>query len=282
MHRHTLGALSTTFTLGTAAALLPAVSPPAVRADSVVIGGHPVRLADSPWMVALSSRDRFGATRSGQFCGGAVVARTTVLTAAHCLGTQTLGVPLDDVQDLKVIAGREDLTTGTGQEIPVREVTVDPSYDSGTNAADVAALTLSSALPESSVLPTAPEGDSAYQAGTQATVYGWGDTTGAMELSSGLRAAEVQVLPDSACEAAYPGGTAGTYLAGTMLCAGDAEGGRDACQGDSGGPLVAREHLIGLVSWGSGCGRAGRPGVYTRISAVLADSDTPGGDTPGR
>ncbi|WP_055697094.1 serine protease [Streptomyces silaceus] len=251
-----------------AAAALPLASPVPAAADSVVIGGRPVEVSDSPWTVALSSRDRFGGTRAGQFCGGVVVSPTTVLTAAHCMSEDVLGVPLGEVSDLKVIAGRGDLRETDGKEIPVRDAWVNPEYDGYTNSGDVAALTLSEPLPEGYVIPMAGEGDPAYEAGTGAAVYGWGDTTGAGNYAHSLRSARVKVLPDAVCERAYPGSADGKYVAETMLCAGEMDGRRDACQGDSGGPLVAHGRLIGLVSWGSGCGRAGSPGVYTRISDV--------------
>ncbi|MGW5867925.1 S1 family peptidase [Streptomyces sp. NPDC055239] len=252
-------------------AVLPLASPAPAAADSIVIGGSPVRVADNPWVVALSSRDRFGGTRSGQFCGGVVVGPTTVLTAAHCMGEEVLGVPLRKMSDLKVIAGRDDLSTSAGREIPVREASVDPEYDSSSNSGDVAVLSLASPLPKSYAISMAGEGDSAYEPGTRAAVFGWGDTTGAGDYANTLRSAPVRVLPDSTCGKAYPGSSDGTYEAASMLCAGEVEGGRDACQGDSGGPLVAHGRLIGLVSWGSGCGQAGSPGVYTRISGVARD-----------
>ena len=63
-----------------------------------------------------------------------------------------------------------------------------------------------------------------------------------------------------------------------MMCAGGI-GGEDSCQGDSGGPAVSfltlpgagevRATVLGLTSWGYGCGRPNKPGVYTRVSKYV-------------
>ncbi|MGW8885722.1 S1 family peptidase [Streptomyces sp. NPDC055749] len=269
MPRTVLRAVTGALALTAAAAVLPLGAPAPAAADSIVIGGEPAHVADSPWAVALSSRDRFGGTRAGQFCGAVVIAPSKVLTAAHCLGYEVLGADVSRIRDLRVIAGRDELLGSGGQEIAVRDAWINPGYDPDANAGDLAVLTLAGKLPASSVIPMAKAGDAAYGPGTRAAVYGWGDTTGGGAYASALRSAPVQVLPDVMCEQAYPGGLEGTYDAATMLCAGDPQGGHDACQGDSGGPLVARGRLVGLVSWGSGCGQAGSPGVYTRISAAI-------------
>lgn len=255
--------------LAATAAVIPLASPAPAAADSVVIGGFPVQASAVPWTVAVASRDRFGGTRGGQFCGGVVISTTTVLTAAHCMSEEALGVPVRQLDDLAIIQGRSDLLASDGREIPVRGIAINPAYNNRTNVGDFAVLTLSSALPQSAVIPMAHSGDAAYRPGTSATVYGWGDTTGAGDYARELRGARVEVLPDTTCERAYPGSADGTYQAASMLCAGAVGGGRDACQGDSGGPLVAAGRLIGLVSWGSGCGQAGSPGVYTRVSDVV-------------
>ncbi|MFJ7336701.1 S1 family peptidase [Streptomyces sp. NPDC101116] len=273
MRRLLARALSWPLALTAAVPALVMGSSAPVAADSVVIGGFPVEVSQSPWTVALSSRDRFGGTRAGQFCGGVAVGRTTVLTAAHCLDENVLGGPPERVQDLKVIAGRTDLLADhDGQEIDVRRTWVNPAYDGISNAGDFAVLTLAEPLQGESITMAAG-GDPAYTAGQTATVYGWGDISGAGEYPDSLRAARVRVLPDALCEEAYPGGAEGTYDATSMLCAGEVEGGRDACQGDSGGPLVAQGRLIGLVSWGIGCGEAGNPGVYMRVSDIMRTLD---------
>ncbi|CAK7280405.1 serine protease [Streptomyces sp. RM1] len=292
MRRSLVRALIRPLVLAAAVAAIPLVgaSPASPAAPgSVVVGGFPIDVSQAPWTVALSSRDRFGGTRAGQFCGGVAIARTTVLTAAHCMTEDVLGGPPDRVRDLKVIAGRTDLLSDEGQEIAVREVRVNPGFDSATNSGDFAVVTLAEPLPRSAVIGMAGPGDAAYTPGTKALVTGWGDLTGGGAYAHRLHAANVHVLADDRCSRAYPGGPEGVYRAGSMLCAGEAAGGPDACQGDSGGPLVADGRLIGLVSWGSGCGRPGSPGVYTRVSEVvraLAPEDGRGGKSsakaPGR
>ncbi|WP_030939519.1 S1 family peptidase [Streptomyces sp. NRRL S-646] len=280
MRRPFVRALARPLALVAAATAIPLLSTAPVAADSVVIGSFPIDVSESPWTVALSSRDRFGGTRAGQFCGGVAISRTTVLTAAHCMGEDVLGAPPERVHDLKVIANRTDLLSDRGREIPVRDIQVSPTFDSDSNAEDFAVLTLAKPLPRRSVIEMAAAGDPAYKPGTSATVSGWGDLTGGGDYAHSLRATRVHVLPDARCEEAYPGSADGTYQAKSMLCAGEAGGGHDACQGDSGGPLVAQGKLIGLVSWGSGCGRAGSPGVYTRVSEALRGMDRRSG--PGR
>ncbi|MFE9679044.1 S1 family peptidase [Streptomyces sp. NPDC006259] len=268
MRRPFARVLARPLVLAAAVMVIPLVSAAPAASDGVV-GGFPVDVSGSPWTVALSSRDRFGGTRSGQFCGGVAVGPTTVLTAAHCMGEEVLGVPPGRARDLKVVAGRTDLYSDAGQEIAVKEIWMNPAYDSYSNSGDFAVLKLAEPLPPASVIAMTGVGDPAYEPGTEAMVYGWGDTTGVGSYAHGLRAARLHVLRDSVCENAYPGPADGSYRARTMLCAGETRGGPDSCQGDSGGPLVARGRLIGLVSWGSGCGRAGSPGVYTRVSDIV-------------
>ena len=58
-----------------------------------------------------------------------------------------------------------------------------------------------------------------------------------------------------------------------MICAGYQNGGQDSCQGDSGGPFVCLENgqpvVTGIVSFGIGCARGDKPGVYTYVPRYL-------------
>jgi len=84
-----------------------------------------------------------------------------------------------------------------------------------------------------------------------------------------LQYVDIKVISHDVCSG---GDVYGSYiLEDVMLCAGQLEGGKDACSGDSGGPLIQKMSdgsmvQMGIVSFGAGCARANRPGVYTRLS----------------
>ncbi|WUS66485.1 serine protease [Kitasatospora sp. NBC_01246] len=258
--------------LGLLAALpatLVAFGPAApAEAQRRVIGGAVVSTADHPWMVAVASRQQFGNGRSGQFCGGALVTPTKVVTAAHCFYDEAKGRRVER-PGLKVVVGRDDLRGSVGREVPVEAVWIHPDYAFAANMNDVAVLTLTESQGARPVIDLVGQGDTEpYREGNRAQVYGWGDTSGKGDYSPTLRGVDVSVIPDRTCAQAYPGGSDGHFDARGMVCAGAEKGGKDACQGDSGGPLVVAGRLAGLVSWGTGCAEAAHPGVYTRVAAV--------------
>ncbi|KAH0624959.1 hypothetical protein JD844_032912 [Phrynosoma platyrhinos] len=94
------------------------------------------------------------------------------------------------------------------------------------------------------------------------------DETNCGQLAKTLQEAKVKIINQSVCSKLYD-----DLITSRMLCAGNLSGGIDACQGDSGGPLACfgrgnRWYLTGIVSWGEGCARRNRPGVYTKITAL--------------
>eukprot|EP00546_Thalassionema_frauenfeldii_P014611 CAMPEP_0178930128 /NCGR_PEP_ID=MMETSP0786-20121207/21040_1 /TAXON_ID=186022 /ORGANISM="Thalassionema frauenfeldii, Strain CCMP 1798" /LENGTH=803 /DNA_ID=CAMNT_0020606575 /DNA_START=731 /DNA_END=3139 /DNA_ORIENTATION=- len=110
------------------------------------------------------------------------------------------------------------------------------------------------------------------------TVLGWGLTEEDNDdtLSPVLQGAELYTLSNEACEQSedpYDSSISfNDQIYDDMLCA-FSDSGKDACQGDSGGPLVMplpenqdEDILLGVVSWGFGCGSEYFPGVYSRIS----------------
>jgi trypsin len=227
-----------------------------------IVGG---RITESPSYMAGLVDD--GGTFA--FCGGSFIAPRIVVTAAHCV---------EDMQKKIFVSSGLSLNSqhSGAPLIPVEAILPHPYYDPTKLTNDIAILYLGSydpaALPRP-IIPITLNVDGAFPdevPGTKVTVTGWGNTSSFGKLyDDPLRSADLDVVPVTRCSLA-PG-----YddVDERQICAGDlAQGGIDACNGDSGGPLVAKKadgslSLVGVVSWGEGCALAGKPGVYTRVSA---------------
>lgn len=218
-----------------------------------IVGGQPVSIAEHPWVVYLVD------TQGNQYCGGTLAKENKVVTAAHCVHSET-------PESLQVVAGREDKRSNDGVVAAVTDIWVHPQFQNANRGSDVAVLTLDQNLPYESLPLASARDDGLYQPDTPASVFGWGATSEGGAASDVLRKADVQVIGDQDCQSAYP-----QYRGDRMVCAGVPQGGIDSCQGDSGGPLVAGGKLIGIVSTGSGCARPGYPGVYTKVAAYHDD-----------
>jgi trypsin len=219
-----------------------------------IIGGEDTTIEENPFMVALTQPDGF------QFCGGAIVAPTKILTAAHCTEGQ-------DPANVKVVAGRTSLSGGGGTTANVTNIWVNPGFDGNTMVNDASVLTLDQPLSQAPIAVAGPGDEALYTAGANSTVYGWGVTESGNP-SDTLKKVSVPVTADADCTASY----AEQFDPTSMVCAGLKEGGKDSCQGDSGGPLegVAPDgtrKVIGIVSWGQGCAEPNFYGVYGRVAA---------------
>jgi secreted trypsin-like serine protease len=242
--------------------------------EKAIVGGTNTTIEQNPWQVSLQQD-------GSHFCGGSIIAPGWVLTAQHCVDGQT-------TDGMQIVAGTTRLSRAAdGQTRAVTRIVRYPGYRSPEYGRDVALLQLSSPLTVNArVAPVAlaADADHAADAGVVATVTGWGTTrSGGTALPDQLKGVDVPVIGIAQAQQAYGGA-----LTSDQLSAG--RGGHDSCQGDSGGPLtapVARGRvLVGVVSWGYGCGDANYPGLYARVtsfSSWIADQTgvTTGGGTAG-
>ena len=217
-----------------------------------IVGGEKADIKQHPWQVALQFKGNF-------FCGGSIIGQRWILTAAHCFKLSARG------GDWRAKAGATNHAT-SGFWAEVERVIVHEKYNPTTYENDIALIKLK--VPSAGRVIPLVDASATPQVGQPLEVTGWGATEEGGGASKDLQKASVPYADTAVCNepASYNGG-----VRPNMMCAGYREGGIDACQGDSGGPLVWRTPdgpvLVGVVSFGDGCARKLKYGIYTRVSA---------------
>jgi trypsin len=202
-------------------------------AGSRVVGGVETTVEHAPHQVSLQNNGR-------HTCGGSLVDKKWVLTAAHCTDGSSANA-------LRVRVGSSQHAEG-GQLVNVKRVVQHEKFNYNTIDFDFSLLELAEELEFDTVKQKVklPEQDEPVKDGTLCEVTGWGVTQNPQESTEVLRVAYVPAVNQKECASSYSlfGG-----VTDRMLCAGYKEGGKDACQGDSGGKLETFEGKFSLLGF---------------------------------
>jgi len=226
------------------------------RGNQLIVGGEDAEEGEIPYQISLLAG-------GGHYCGGSIIDKKWVITAAHCVRGS----------GYEVLAGQvnHNEESENAQTIVVEKVFIHPNYSKSAiadpyNDGDFALLKLESEFTYTDFVKAVPLPPHGYLATDEMLVSGWGSTGKVAQLQKVI----LPFVSDEVCDECYNGD--GYAILDSQICAGDVEdGGIDSCQGDSGGPLVEIEsgYLVGVVSWGIGCALPGYPGVNTEVSYYI-------------
>uniref|UniRef100_A0A4W6CDW1 Suppressor of tumorigenicity 14 protein homolog n=1 Tax=Lates calcarifer TaxID=8187 RepID=A0A4W6CDW1_LATCA len=229
---------------------------------SRIVGGQDAEEGEFPWQVSLHVKSY------GHVCGASIISPNWLVTAAHCVqddgrtrysqpGTWEAYLGLHTQRNVNSAVVKRNL----------KQIIPHPNYNAYTFDNDIALMELESPVSYSDYIRPIclPASQHDFPVGNTVWITGWGATREGGFAASVLQKAQVRIINHSVCN-----NLMGGQLTSRMLCAGVLTGGVDACQGDSGGPLSSpsstRMFLAGVVSWGDGCARRNKPGIYTAVT----------------
>lgn len=216
-----------------------------------------------PWQIRARPCSRWRCT---YLCGGSIISKSWVVTAAHC-------IPYG--------ADRGEVTVGehtiwdpskNAKNYTISQVVPHADWNRYKKLNDIALLKTRDTIQFNDYIKPIclPDKDICFNPGTACVVTGWGYKSESGPVAEKLQEVAVRILDQNTCKLV-------TWYSGMVhdsnVCAGYVDGEKDSCAGDSGGPLVCRLGrdmpwvLYGVVSWGYGCARARKPGVYSRVTS---------------
>ncbi|XP_010138303.1 PREDICTED: coagulation factor X, partial [Buceros rhinoceros silvestris] len=228
--------------------------------DTRIVGGEECRLGECPWQAVLLNEE------GEEFCGGTILNEKFILTAAHCMNQS---------KEITVVVGEVDREKKEQSETmhTVDRILVHAKYIAETYDNDIALIKLKEPITFSEYVIAAclPEADFANEVlmnQKSGRVSGFGREFEGGRLSKKLKVLEVPYVDRITCKQ-----STNFAITENMFCAGYETEQKDACQGDSGGPHVTKYKdtyfVTGIVSWGEGCAKKGKYGVYTKLSRFL-------------
>ncbi len=244
-------------------------------------GGRPVSALSVPWQAQIfypaappKANDKRPPWQRQHYCGGALIARDWVVTAAHCIDQQMVDL------GFKVRLGTLDISKSDGAVYRIERIVRHSQYDAESiNPAkppnmysnDIALVRIvADGKPparDPKRIREIPINRKPLPAGVPVSATGWGVTgsENADAINSVMLRVDLQLMDVPVCQKRP--GYGPQKINGNVFCASHPT--RSTCRGDSGGPVVLTNGaptLVGIVSWGKRkCAGDGRPGVYTRV-----------------
>uniref|UniRef100_A0A3P8ZAH8 coagulation factor Xa n=1 Tax=Esox lucius TaxID=8010 RepID=A0A3P8ZAH8_ESOLU len=231
-----------------------------IRAQTRIVNGEECPPGECPWQAFLLNHEDRG------FCGGTILNKYFILTAAHCM---------NQTRSFYVVLGEFDTEVKEGREAvhQVEQVFIHKAYISATYHNDIALIMLREPIKFTqyilpACLPDANFAENVLMKQPDGMVSGFGRVGETKQPSTLLLRLSVPYVPRATCLQ-----SSAHKISNRMFCAGYDKEKKDACQGDSGGPHVTRYKetwfVTGVVSWGEGCAREGKYGIYTQVSKYI-------------